>query len=142
MAELIGGLAVLGHYMNGRSDKQQLENNKNKLETENTSGKNIFDNNRTPKVLKETKKMAKDKYEQSKDFKKTGVIPPMYKYITSTSSSGKANQPHAGSNLTFFSSASLVSESNSSSASLSISAENPMAPSSIIATLGVTSLLI
>jgi hypothetical protein len=75
MAELLGGLAFIGNYMNSRQSKQQLDKQKHKLSTERTNGNNIFDNSFTNNVYKETKRLAKERYEKSKNPVKTGVIP-------------------------------------------------------------------
>ena len=75
MAELLGGLAFIGNYMNSRKPKQLLDKQKNRLSAERTNGKNIFDNNFTNSVYRETKRLAKERYEKSKQPMKTGVIP-------------------------------------------------------------------
>ena len=76
MADLLGGLTVLGHIFNKRSDKEHMENNmdniiKNSRFKENTSGKNIFDNNQMIHNINSMKNMAKNRFNKSA---KSGVI--------------------------------------------------------------------
>ena len=76
MADLLGGLTVLGHIFNKRSDKEHMENNmdnivKNSRFKENTSGKNIFDNNQMINNINNMKSMAKNRFNKSA---KSGMI--------------------------------------------------------------------
>jgi hypothetical protein len=88
MAELLGGLGMLGNFINSRNDKKTLDNKSKvmkvpsgKLNSANTIGKNIFDNNAVLKVNKDLQKLGKKKYMDANNYKKTGVIPRNYNYM-------------------------------------------------------------
>ena len=78
MAEILGGLAVLGTAVaNKLKNKDDKKNNKIKS----TVSGNIYNSNKLPEVRKTMQQKADDRYELSKNPKKTGVIPKYYNRV-------------------------------------------------------------
>ena len=83
MADLFGGVTILGHIFNTRKDKTNMENNENDLISNsrlnlNKMGNNLFDNSQVPKNMDLLRKKAKNRSLLSKDPEKTGVYPSKY----------------------------------------------------------------
>jgi hypothetical protein len=83
MAEIIGGLAFLGNYINNRKSKTQLDDDVAKLNVDKKIGRNIFDGRNVSRVDNEITKMAKKKYRDGKNTKKTGVVSKGYNSVES-----------------------------------------------------------
>jgi len=82
--ELIGGLAFLGHYMNTRNDKTNLDKQYNDIQMNNDMNDNMYNRNQFRTDTKEYENLAKSKNELSKNPSKTGVIPRGYNYNKNT----------------------------------------------------------
>ena len=79
--ELIGGLTFLGNYLNNRDNKKDLDKQNDDLENKSVSSNesgNIYKRDMFTKASKEFNNIAKNRYNKSKNPKKTGVIPKYY----------------------------------------------------------------
>jgi hypothetical protein len=78
MAELIGGLAILGIAVASKINSSENKT-ANKIKSKVTD--NIYNSNNLPKNRSKLQFMADDKFEQSHHIKETGVIPKYYNRI-------------------------------------------------------------
>jgi hypothetical protein len=75
--EIIGGLAFLGQYFNGRNDKQVLEKNKSSLRKESDDG-DIYSREYFTKSNKGFNSLLEKRTQDSRDPNHTGIIPKYY----------------------------------------------------------------
>jgi hypothetical protein len=73
--ELIGGLSYLGNIINNRSNKEMLEKNNEELIDSKTDCSNIYDRNYVNTSYKKYSNLAEKRFDDSKNFKNTGVVP-------------------------------------------------------------------
>ena len=78
--ELIGGLAFLGNYINNRKEKEDIEATSAdlKLENEDVDANNIYNRQIFTKAEKVYNSKGTERFNKSKNPKKTGVIPKYY----------------------------------------------------------------
>ena len=76
--ELIGGLSFLGHYMNSRQDKKNLDTDNNEILDDNSDNCDMYSRNMFTKANKKYKELSDKKFNESKSPKQTGVIPKYY----------------------------------------------------------------
>jgi hypothetical protein len=77
--EIIGGLAFLGQYLNGRNDKHELEKNKSSLKKEADDG-DIYSREYFTKSNKDFNSLLEKRTVDSRDPDHTGVIPKYYNF--------------------------------------------------------------
>ena len=84
MAEILGGITVLGHVFNKRESKEHMENTANNIIANDsrfnrtTMGSNIYDNNQYKNNLNTMKSLSQKRSALSGMPEKTGVIPKGY----------------------------------------------------------------
>jgi hypothetical protein len=75
--ELLGGLAFLGHMINKTSNNSNDKNADNRKKNV-KDVKNLYNNDNYDESIEKLRKKARKKTLETKNFKKSGVIPPYY----------------------------------------------------------------
>ena len=81
MADLLGGITVLGHIFNKRDIKENMENNIMKNDNrfkQHTNGTNIYSNNQMHDNMNNMKSLSKNRFTGSRNPGKTGIISKGY----------------------------------------------------------------